>query len=206
MPLLFVKEIQDSLHLAVWKISENLNDLENLLSENLEYNDIKHPQKKIEFICSRLCIQELCQALNINYQGIDKDDCGKPYLINSTWQISISHSTSLVAVVFHPTKSIGIDVEKPSEKLKKVAHKFLSPSEMKATENHLDKLCIYWSAKEALYKLYGKRKVIFNENLSINKFPEGATATVGSIEMESFKNHYSILIDKIDDYYLVIAH
>lgn len=126
MPLLFAKEIRDSLHLAVWKINENISDLEFLVTDSTEYNEIKHPQKKIEFICSRLCIQELCQALNINYQGIGKDDCGKPYLINSTWQISISHSTSLVAVVFHPTKSIGIDVEKPSEKLKKVAHKFLS--------------------------------------------------------------------------------
>ena len=206
MPLLFSKEMHTSLHLAVWKIDENLDDLRNLSSDIIDDDAIKHPQKKLEFICSRLCIKELCQQLGILYQGLEKDECGKPYLKNSSWQISVSHSTKLVAVVFHPTNSIGIDIEKPSEKLRKVAHKFLSTAEIEASDMNLNKLCIYWSAKEALYKLYGKRKVIFNENLHIRAFNEDANQTTGNIEMENFRGEYSISINKIEDYYLVIAY
>ncbi len=209
MPIILQKKYPNDIHLAVWQITERHDELQAILPSEIltdaELASISHPQKQVEFFCSRLVIKHLADSLGVEYLGIKKDKFGKPYLVGSEWQMSITHTTNYVAAVMHPTEAVGIDMEKPSEKLQRVAHRFLSENENIEAQNDIEKLCIYWSAKEALYKLYGKRKVIFSENLYIFPFQKEAKQITGQLTINELDEAYVIFVEKIDGYTLVVA-
>lgn len=209
MPVILEKKYENNISLAVWQITESHDELQAMLPSEIltdaELASISHPQKQVEFFCSRLVIKHLANSLGIKYLGIKKDECGKPYLVGSNWQMSITHTSNYVAAVMHPSEALGMDMEKPSEKLQRIAHKFLSETERTEAENDIEKLCIYWSAKEALYKLYGKRKVIFNENLFVFPFLKEQNKITGRLKINEIDKTYNIYVEKIDGYILVVA-
>lgn len=133
MPVILEKKYHNDIHLAVWQITESHDELQAMLPSEIltdaELASISHIQKQVEFFCSRLIIKHLANSLGIKYLGIKKDEFGKPYLVGTHWQMSLTHTSNYVAAVMHPTEALGIDMEKPSEKLRRVAHKFLSETE-----------------------------------------------------------------------------
>ena len=209
MPIILQKKYRNGIHLAVWQITESHDELQAMLPSEIltdaELASIHHPHKQIEFFCSRLTIKLLADFLGIKYLGIKKDEYGKPYLVGSTWQMSLTHTSNYVAAIMHPTQSLGMDMEKPSEKMLRIAHKFLSDNEIIAANNDLEKLCIYWSVKEALYKLYGKRKVFFHENLYVFPFQKGDLKIIGRLKINEIDEEYTIFIENIAGYILVVA-
>jgi 4'-phosphopantetheinyl transferase len=214
MPILRYKKYKNGVHLALWQITESHDELQAMLPSEMltdaELATIHHPQKQVEFFCSRLCIKYLADKLNLNYLGIKKDEHGKPYLVGSDWQMSLTHSLKYVAVVMHAAEPIGIDLERKTDKLLRIKNKFLSESELEFANDDIEKLTILWSAKEALYKLYGKRKVIFKENLIVkppnpqrgNSF---SGAFKGRIKINEIDNEYDLLLEDLEEYLLVIA-
>lgn len=209
MPIIKEKTYNNHSYIAVWQITESHDELQAMLPSEIltdaELATIHHTQKQIEFFCSRLTIKYLADKLGIRYLGIKKDEYGKPYLVGSDWQFSLTHTIEYIAVVMHETRALGIDMEQPSEKLLRIAHKYLSKTERTDANEDLDKLCIYWSAKEALYKLYGKRKVIFIDNLLVSPFNKHQQVIIGRLRINEIDEQYSIIVEKIDKYYLVIA-
>lgn len=209
MPVILEKKYENSISLAVWQITESHDELQAMLPSEIltdaELASITHPQKQIEFFCSRLVIKYLANSLGVEYLGIRKDEYGKPYLVGSNWRMSLTHTSNYVAAVMHPTQALGMDMEKPSEKLRRIEHKFLSESERIEAKNDIEKLCIYWSAKESLYKLYGKRKVIFNDNLYVFPFDKSQNKITGRLIINNIDKKYNIYIEKIDGYILVVA-
>lgn len=209
MPIILEKVYTDNLYLAVWKIDELHDELQAMLPSEIltdaELATIHHPQKQMEFFSSRLTIKHLANKLGFKYKGIKKDEFGKPYLVGTDWQMSLTHTLRYVAVAIHPTKAVGLDIEKPSDKLKRIEHKFLSESEIEDANSDIRKLCIYWSAKETLYKIYGKRKVFFIENLFVYPFEENAVSIKGFIKMPSFEREVEMFIEEIDEYILVVG-
>ncbi len=155
---------------ALWHITED----ENLLSDQLKPiqcpKELVSPQKRLEWLSGRLLIRHLANSLGLYYQGMEKDKFGKPFLKNLDYHISLSHSYPYVAAQINPSHSVGIDIEQPKEKLLKVAPRILNPVELENAGNDIIKHCIYWSAKEALYKIYGKRGLLFTNNLSVEPF------------------------------------
>ncbi len=135
----------------VWKIDESIDELIELTNQT---TDIKNEIKRKEFYASRILIEKMCEALNLNYQGIKKDDKGKPHLINSKYHVSISHKFPYVSVIID-TKKCGVDIERIDEKVKKIKSKFLSEEEELIIGENLKKLVEYWSMKETAYKVEG---------------------------------------------------
>ena len=135
----------------VWKIDESIDELIELTNQT---TDIKNEIKRKEFYASRILIERMCKALNLNYQGIKKDNNGKPHLINSRYHISISHKFPYVSVIFD-TKKCGVDIERIDEKVRKIKSKFLSEDEELIVGENLKKLVEYWSMKETAYKVEG---------------------------------------------------
>ena len=136
----------------VWKIDESLEKLIDLTNQT---TDIKNEIKKKEFYASRILIEKMCKELNIKFNGIKKDDNGKPYLINSKYHISISHKFPYVTSIFD-NKACGVDIERIDNKVRKIKSKFLTENEEKKIGDNLKKLVEYWSIKESTYKVEGK--------------------------------------------------
>jgi 4'-phosphopantetheinyl transferase len=89
---------------------------------------------------------------------------------NNPYQLSLSHSYPYVGALIDKNKSVGIDVEQIKSKLLKIAPRVLHPTELKDAGDNEIKHCIYWCAKEALVKIYGKKDLVFAENLIIKPF------------------------------------
>jgi 4'-phosphopantetheinyl transferase EntD len=81
----------------------------------------------------------------------------------------------------HPLRSVGIDVERVAEKLVRIAPKFLSESEKQHGQTDLKRLCTYWCAKEALYKLHGTRQLSFKDEINIHAFDDADEMLRGEI-------------------------
>ena len=63
-----------------------------------------------------------------------------------------------------------------------------------------------WCTKEALYKLYGKKKLDFRQNLTIDKFDWECEGNVrGHINKNGYTKDLPIHYEKLDDYILAYA-
>lgn len=154
---------------GLWKIDETEADLSYTSFESAP-EDVVHPKKRLEWLAGRALVRTLVESLGLAYSGIRKDEFGKPFLKSLPHSISLSHSFPYVAAQIDRTQSVGIDVEQTQEKLRQVVPRILSSEEITDAGDHLTKLCIYWCAKEALYKIYGKRNLLFTDHLRILPF------------------------------------
>jgi phosphopantetheinyl transferase len=137
-----------------------------------------------------------------------KDEFGKPHLQDSDYQISISHSDGLAAAIAAPV-SVGIDIQKIVTKITRIAHKFLREEERVSIkdETHIPHMHLYWGAKEALYKAYGRRELDFKQHIIVQPFSfNGQEGTMeGRVEKGSFCAHYRLYFRCINEFTLVYA-
>jgi phosphopantetheinyl transferase len=163
MPLLLSKPINTYSSYAIWNISETEQELVKLIQET---PPIHLPNKKSEWIVTRILAKYLCDIYDLAYQGVHNLDTGKPVLTNLNAEISITHSFPLAAVLINLNKPCGIDLEWPREKLGKVKSKFLHSSEENYPQD-TETLCKIWSAKEVLFKVHGAKNLSFKDQMRI---------------------------------------
>jgi phosphopantetheinyl transferase len=154
---------------GLWEINETEQELSFLAMESCP-DDIVAPSKRREFLAGRSLIKTLIEKVGGEYTGIRKDEQGKPFLKDHKHEISLSHSSPYVAAQVHLGSPVGIDIEQPKEKLLRVAPRVLSETEEKDAGNDIVKHCVYWCAKEAMYKIHGKRGLHFNNQLNLDPF------------------------------------
>ncbi len=208
MPIFFKKQINDNILIGIWKISESAEWLNSKLildKEDFEiFNSFKTELRKKHWLTYRILLKELIDSkseLKILY-----NEFGKPYLKNSNYKISVSHSVEFAAVIVSRKVPVGIDIEKISQRIERIKSKFLSENELKdINENfRLEKLYIYWCAKEALYKLYGKRDLNFITNIKIAPFNFEQKGHInGELSGDSYSKKYKLFYEQVNDYMLV---
>lgn len=162
---LFKKINCPDFEIALWRIEEELFFFEQKFHAQ---PDIKNENKRLQWYASRYLVNEMLGGNST----IEKDANGKPVLKNSDAHVSISHTQQFAAVMFSKHKAVGIDLENINPKVERIAHKFLREDEINAIdeEEKIGKLILYWSAKEALYKLHGKGEIEFATQLLIEPF------------------------------------
>jgi 4'-phosphopantetheinyl transferase len=156
----------------IWKIEESLSKLQEgiILSKNsaTRLNSMKSELHQKGFVSIRHLLKE------VGYTDADLiyDEFGKPHLKNGKF-ISITHSYTFTAIIVSDDLHVGIDIEKQREKILKIAHKFTPFEEYKTIANAdalISKLTIVWGAKESLYKIFGKKKLLFLHHIYIEDF------------------------------------
>lgn len=209
MPVIKIDQINENRSVAIWKITESLDKLLSLRSlgnyDHVYYDQYTHEDKKREWLTSRLLLQYLAEQMNIEFKGVFRNDNGKPCLVDSPAEVSLSHSFPYVAAIVDRTQDVGIDLEQPKEKLRKIASRFLSDTELEFTGDNIQKLCICWCAKETLYKIYSKRGLPFREGMRIDPFElKESNLFIGNIlangSVKSYKLRYIIASDHILTY------
>ena len=181
----------------VWKMAENESELEKLLvnldSYKSDLEKLTSPKRRLEFLTSRVAINAILnRPVNVIY-----DDNGKPLLENELSHISISHSRKWVAVIHHPTLITGIDIECPTDRINKIAHRFLNQAELESFSGNDEtkKIQLAWSAKEALYKIIGSDVADFASQLSVCPFElqeEGTFKAMQHSNESIYEMHYLI--------------
>lgn len=185
---------------GLWQITETEEELGFAALESVP-EDIVAPSKRKEFLAGRALVRSLVELIGSEYSGIRKDEQGKPFLKDLPFEISLSHSSPYVAAQIHNGSAVGIDIEQPKEKLLRVASRVLSPTEENDAGDDVVKHCVYWCAKEAMYKLYGKRGLHFNTQLNVDPFELGKKGSLQGY----IKGDLNVTLGYIikDDYVLV---
>lgn len=200
MPLLLSKPISPYSAYAVWNIQETNEALLEKIGEDTPEG--LNPTRLAEWMVGRILIQNLCSQFVVKYRGISPNESGKPFLLGSNAEISISHSFPMAAAMIHLHNPCGIDLERAREKLIKIQDKFINPSEA-AYRNHLGKLCAIWCGKEVLYKIYGRRKLSMKDETSI--VFESDSVMKGIIHKNQVEQHYRIHYEPVRDFYLAYS-
>lgn len=149
------KTFQDGSSFALWQITEEVDDLLDKLDNDpfvieriSQFTSIK---RKCEFLAARCTLNEMTgKNLSISYLP-----SGKPFVDGEDMNISISHTGEWVTLLTHPSKRVGIDIERISDRLIRVKNKFLDPRELAFVNFQCEKpqLAVMWATKEAMYKL-----------------------------------------------------
>lgn len=160
--------------------------------EREELARITHPAQRIEWLACRVAIKQLTEAQGLTYRGLQKDEFGKPSLIGTPWHISLSHTSGWAAAVVHRSRPVGIDIEPIREQFRRVVPRVLSAEENAHADNNPSRLAVYWCAKEALYKLYGKRHLTFREHLHVEPFADGAGQLIGHVRLPDHEEQLTI--------------
>jgi phosphopantetheinyl transferase (holo-ACP synthase) len=196
MPVVDYTSINNNAILIVWHITEPIDFFTSQFSD-LITDESAPAVDSLQWWASRACI------LHHFPQGIRilKNGDNKPRLLVSGvfYEVSISHSFEYAAILISPDKKVGIDVEKTDQRINRVKHKFCSDAELETAQDDTEKLTLIWSAKEALYKLYSKKEVIFNKHLAVDLSSQPIT---GQISMPSYKMSLPVHVRIYDEYLL----
>jgi len=204
MPILQNISTKSETFLGFWRIDESIDELYNMLlpyldaCEITEFNQLKHVNRKKEWIASRLLIKELIGS----YQRIFYNANRKPF-IEAPFNISISHSNNLAGVLLSKREYVGLDIEQISEKIARVALKFLYKGEIENIDEKvkIPSLYVNWCAKETLFKAYGQRSLNFRENIKVAPFEFNDKGLVdGKIQINEFQKSFPINYFKINEY------
>ncbi len=90
--------------------------------------------------------------------------------------------------------------------MKKIKERFLSKKELGylKTGYELEELYTYWCAKEAIYKLYGRKHLDFRENIIVEKARMAdAGSFIAGIHLNNQTEVFTMHFKRFHDYILV---
>lgn len=205
MPLTFHQDINRDTAIGLWKIEESATELEAQLQlkahEISVLKSLGKEKRNLHWLATRVLLRKMLNTSH--YIDCQTDENGKPYLVNHPHHISLSHSYGYAAVMVSKTRKVGIDIEIIKSKIERVQHKFLADEELEfiEPENRIEKLYVCWCAKEALYKLNGKKETSFKDHIRLNNFvyaDDGALKA--KIEKQHHVKNYVVNFKKFGDY------
>ena len=161
----------NDLIIAISPIRFSSIELLSLLENKDYYTSIqekKSESRKQEWLSIRLLLKEIL--------GEEKEivycESGKPVLKDQSYNISISHTKGYISLILNKNKSVGIDIERISNRVYNIRSRFLNEKEEVniSTQNELIHLLLHWSAKETLFKILEENDVDFKTQLHIYPF------------------------------------
>jgi phosphopantetheinyl transferase len=129
VPVFYQHTINQTTKLGIWQIEEDENFF---LAKVPLQQSITHPNKRLQHLAGRYLLQYL--FTDFPYEEILIADTKKPYLPNEQYHFSISHCGNYAAAIVSSTCRVGIDIEIPSEKVERIAHKFIHEDEKQFLE------------------------------------------------------------------------
>lgn len=157
MPLLRIFKHDDAT-IGLWKMEEGEFDsscnayLHEVLNEAREM--FKSNMRRMEYVCERALLMEM---MNGRVVEITHNRDGKPMLFGCK-NISISHTKGYVSIILSATKRVGIDIEFVSNRVEKIAKRFMRDDE---SAHDTRSLLLHWCAKETIYKLFSSDHLDF---------------------------------------------
>lgn len=207
MPLFKHLNISRNCNLYIWKIEEDLILLKNqvrLSSDELERcNGFGSETRKKEFLVVRLLVQKFISS----ELRIENNEHGKPFLVESDLNISVSHTKNFVAIFVSKHSIPALDMEYLSERVNRIAKRFLSEKELEniSDEDRILHLYQHWCAKECLIKFYGKKDVHLINELKIHPFSPNQETFSGEVSRDDFSESFTFQYLRFDEYLLVYS-
>ncbi len=186
--MLFKKFSDKSATMGIWQMTETLAELEAMYTvtadERPVYDGFRNDRRRKEWLTVRILLRELLgKDVEICYR-----DTGKPYLKDSSYCISITHTIGYVGIrlAAHP---VALDMEYKADRVLRIIDRFVNEKEMKYIDerDQVSSALVLWSAKETLFKLFDFQEVDFKEHLLISRMNWGTKGHFrGSVNKDGF--------------------
>lgn len=187
--MLFKKFSDKSATMGIWQMTETLAELEAMYTvtddERPVYDGFRNDRRRKEWLTVRILLRELLgKDVEICYR-----DTGKPYLKDSSYCISITHTIGYVGIrlAAHP---VALDMEYKADRVLRIIDRFVSEKEMKYIDERdkVSSALVLWSAKETMFKLFDFQEVDFKEHLYISRMNWGTKGHFrGSVDKDGFR-------------------
>ncbi len=172
---------------GLWNISETEEEFYGICSELLSVKGrvdaMKSKARRLEFLAVRALLKDMLGYV----PEIHHDGNGRPYMDGGV-KLSVSHTRGYAAVIISRDCGVAVDIEYVSDRVCRVAEKFLRKDESVATP--LEKLAV-WCAKESLYKLHSGDKLSFHE-IRVPGTPGVEKAATGRFCVENLRRGYAV--------------
>ncbi|MEL6653598.1 MAG: 4'-phosphopantetheinyl transferase superfamily protein [Bacteroidota bacterium] len=197
--------------IGVWQIEEDewyfLSRIKLYENEWQRLSRISHPQKRLEWLSSRLCMKELLTIEDTTRVESLNSQNGKPFLTNNPHSISYTHSNCYSAAIASRNAEVGIDIEYRKRK-RNLRTRFLFMNELELSvfdqTEAFELFLLIWSAKETIYKIHGQG-VAFKDNihLQLQNFTLKSNGSFNAIvHKEDLHKEYEVHYDISPDYIL----
>ncbi|MEI6456892.1 MAG: 4'-phosphopantetheinyl transferase superfamily protein [bacterium] len=212
MSLLKNISLENILSVGIWKITESEQELRSLLEKThpgpLAADSFKNESRRKQWMASRIVLSLL---LENSSPETSYNEHGKPLLKNNSHSISLSHSGELAAAAVSLRFPVGIDIEMIRDRVTRVARRFMNEAELSSlnSQDRLEKLHVYWGAKESLYKLGGNPEVDFRKDITIRSFDyfcSPVQTCQASMIRDNIMRVYPVYYEKIGGYMLVFTY
>lgn len=178
MPLFYQHNINQETKLGIWLIEEP----ESFFLEKVPLKkEVSHPFKRRQHLAGRYLLSYLFPEFPL--EEIRIADTRKPFLANERFHFSISHCGNYAAAIVSSNSRVGVDIEQISPRIERVAHKFLNDEESHFFNDDYalfleqwglrgrvfqEFLTLIWSAKEAIFKWYGRGELDFKRHMRLD--------------------------------------
>ena len=177
MALFYQHNINQDTKLGIWHIEEP----ESFFLENVPLKkNVTHPFKRRQHLAGRYLLSHLFPDFPV--EEILIADTRQPFLADEQYHFSISHCGSYAAAIVSRSSRVGVDIEMITPRIERVADKFLNEGEIHFfNEDYALFLeqwglrgrieqefqTLIWSAKEALFKWYGRGELDFKKHMQL---------------------------------------
>ncbi|MHA4810692.1 4'-phosphopantetheinyl transferase family protein [Flavitalea flava] len=175
MPLFYQHNINEGTKIGIWHIQEP----ESFFLEKVPLKrEVSHPFKRLQHLAGRYLLPFLFADFPL--EEIRIADTRQPFLESERYHFSISHCDHFAAAIVSNTHRVGVDIELITPRIERVAHKFLNEEEVHFfNEDYAlfleqwglrgkvqqELLTLIWSAKEAIFKWYGRGEMDFKKHM-----------------------------------------
>ncbi len=177
MPLFYQHNINRDTKLGIWRIEEP----ESFFLEKVPLKrDVSHPFKRLQHLAGRYLLSSLFPDFPV--EEIRIADTRQPFLASDPYHFSISHCGDYAAAIVSKCSRVGVDIELVTSRITRVADKFLNDGEMSFFNDDYaffleqwglrgrveqEFLTLIWSAKEAMFKWYGRGELDFKRHMQL---------------------------------------
>lgn len=114
---------------------------------------------------------------------IDYNEVGAPIVDCPNTHISVAHGGGMVAVAI-AEEPIGVDIESLDRNYNRIKERYMTDEEcaLSSSDHWAARV---WAAKEAIYKLYGKREVELTGDITITAYNANTSKLTATVRQES---------------------
>ena len=169
MPLTHQYLQLNNCQLAIWEITESVEELQSALSLNASQETDFILRKTIAGKKGFLAVRNALNSLGQKIEHLNIADDGAPELPQG--YCSLSHSNQYAIATF-AAKPLGVDIENYRPKIQRIAKKFVNPEEAiyLPENNQTPWLTRLWTAKEAIYKAMREPGLSLAQQINIAPF------------------------------------
>lgn len=194
MPLTRILNLDHGVRLALWRMTEEPSGLP--VPQGCDFSDIHSASRLREKLVVYAMLRVLTGRSDLLVRHLPS---GRPFVDGLS--LSISHTRGWAALLLSEKPvALGVDIEYVSERVNKVADRFIRPDEQSESLAHR---LINWSAKETVYKLLSQEDLQYFE-MRLGPFAPGKA---GSVAVEDLRlgRTVDVSYELNDDYVLTWA-